>query len=93
MLKILERRRALEQKYREEHRCVKCGTKCTQKGRASAISTIRCSACLEKDRIQKKELRQKRQAAGLCILCGKKVEAGYKICNRNECIPSRRLRQ
>jgi len=84
MLKQLNKKRSWEQRMREQHRCVTCG---------KAAKYLRCESCLEKLRIYHRKLRQKRQEAGNCILCGKKVEAGFKYCNRNECIPARKLRQ
>jgi hypothetical protein len=84
MLKKLNHKRAWEQRAREQHRCRTCG---------KPSVGLRCPGCLEKQRLSSEERRQKRQAAGLCMLCGKKVEAGYKYCNRNECYPSRRIRQ
>ena len=95
MLKQLNYKRAWEQRAREQGKCRTCGAciKRTHGSSTSANITIRCLSCKEKQKIYTAEHRKKRQAAGLCIMCGKKVEAGFKYCNRNECIPSRRLRQ
>ena len=52
----------------------------------------RCESCLQKQRERFRRIKRERIREGLCIFCGRPVEAGFKGHARGECIPSRRVR-
>ena len=50
-----------------------------------------CKIHLQKTNDRIKGIIKRAIETGLCRFCRRPVEKGYKTCNRNECIPSRRL--
>jgi len=70
---------------RDHNLCVHCWKK-------AVPGMARCEACREKRRRRQALLEKRRMANGLCRMCGRPVEKGFKMHARSECVPSRRSR-
>ena len=84
-LKPLDKYKRHREKCKLLGLCRTCGNKVTR--------GVYCDECITKRRKKRKERTEKMKALSLCIHCGYPVEKGRVCHNRNECRPSRRVRQ
>lgn len=69
----------------EKKKCKKC-----KKDRDTKLQT--CEVCTQKERVRKLNYVNNKREKGICLFCTTPVKDGFLTCNRNSCIPSRRLR-
>ena len=83
-----DRRRRYEQRHRDQGLCQKCSE-------PQVEGSVYCERHRAIERIVTKARPLNRIAAGMCVKCGRPLgpeDAGMTHHNRNECIPSRRIR-
>ena len=76
------------QKWREDNRLKGRCRECTEKATRGTLCEKHAKASNERNRRRY----YKNIDNGLCAKCGRPVEDGFKVHNRNECVPSRRKR-
>jgi len=87
-----EQKKAIAEERKQEGKCVRCAIRWAEAGH------VHCKQCLQEmrerykqydpDGAKRREKRQQRIDAGLCIDCGRPTEGGRKRCQR--CIDMRR---